>query len=726
MIGASKILTVSYGTFSCTLEGFDEPFNTMKAIAEYFRDLAADDRYFGAEPPTPDAAMLHRIAEREVQRRVEAKIQDNGVILRTGDAMVSAHAPTRPTVAEFTPMAESAAARLQRLRIAQAQLVVPNVTHLHAVPSDLAARFVDDDVDTPAEVSRIPVVAKPIAQLAEVVAPATVVESADTLPTYPIVEPSTIMETPAATDPVADGLRETLAGLMDQDDQLATEIAPDAMATLAESYDDEASDAALSPSEIIVDAQVPVSGDETQDLADLMALDGAAMSSTFIEAATPAALAADAPISSVFPEGDTVEASVAGDDVLAKPEPVMQPPAQVTALKAEADVSVDATAPVSVEKIQRARARVIKIRRLDKVKTETPTAPENGDVAVTPGLAALETALALSPEAEADLQSELAQLETELGATIVAPSTQQPDGAEPTVLPKSELSAEPVEGPTAQATITEPGPDANEPAADTQGGPHKLPDAPSDDASLNRILAQTNSEMAVPETKRRRSAIAHLKAAVLATVADRRINPNANKQEQMVRMDPYRKDLDQVMRPVAVPSAAERPAPLVLVSAQRIDRKTVVPSNDTLRAVPQSVRPRRVTSGSLAVKAVASPSEAEETSLSSVPDLDNVFTEMSSQTFEEFAESMNATSMTDLIEAAGAYCTVVLGRPQFTRPLLFQQITRLPDHSELSREDGLRGFGRLLRDGRIQKTTSGRYALTETSPILTEAKRIRG
>lgn len=174
MVSQNRILTVSYGTFSCTLEGFDDPFGTMKAIAEYFRDLAAEDRYFGAEPPQPDAQMLHRIAEREIQRRVEAKIQDNGVILRAADLLdrpvpvarpqpapeqvAPAAATPAPAVAEVVEAAprllavdDGVAAKLARIRAAvdRRRAAAPMIDEIEdaeqpVAPEQMAAGLADD------------------------------------------------------------------------------------------------------------------------------------------------------------------------------------------------------------------------------------------------------------------------------------------------------------------------------------------------------------------------------------------------------------------------------------------------------------------------------------------------------------------------------------------------------------------------------------------------------
>ncbi|MFK5998462.1 MAG: hypothetical protein QM492_10190 [Rhodobacterales bacterium] len=80
-----KVMTVSYGTFTCTLDGFNDPFTTMQLVAEYFRKLSADDRYFGSEPLQPDASKLHQIARDANPNRIDAEVSDNSIILRQAD-----------------------------------------------------------------------------------------------------------------------------------------------------------------------------------------------------------------------------------------------------------------------------------------------------------------------------------------------------------------------------------------------------------------------------------------------------------------------------------------------------------------------------------------------------------------------------------------------------------------------------------------------------------------
>lgn len=102
-----KVMTVSYGTFSCSLEGFDDPFTTMQLVAEYFRKLASQDRYFGGEPLQPDHNALHQIAREANPYKVDAEVTDTGITLRKA-TVVDSTAPAKSVEQRVeTPVTET-------------------------------------------------------------------------------------------------------------------------------------------------------------------------------------------------------------------------------------------------------------------------------------------------------------------------------------------------------------------------------------------------------------------------------------------------------------------------------------------------------------------------------------------------------------------------------------------------------------------------------------------
>ena len=81
--------------------------------------------------------------------------------------------------------------------------------------------------------------------------------------------------------------------------------------------------------------------------------------------------------------------------------------------------------------------------------------------------------------------------------------------------------------------------------------------------------------------------------------------------------------------------------------------------------------------------------------------------------FEDFATELGAKELVDILEAAAAYSQLVQGRESFSRPKLLHLAMEADE--TFSREEGLRSFGQLLRNGTIKKIKRGSFELTRTS-----------
>ncbi len=721
MTSESKILTVSYGTFSCTLEGFENPFDTMKAIAEYFRDLAAQDRHFGAEPPPPDAAMLHRLAEREVSRLAAAAVQRDDA----PRAEALADLPADPVVTPRIRLNE--VARRQSTDVGAPDFAVeedaatePSVQDV--IPDGVAAKLARIrravnpaafDVTTDAS----PFVAEPMEADAGLAA-----DLADMAP-----------DAGAGSDVAArlgaliadDQPAETVAFLADE--FMADELAEDTSADLAEASDDwtgtlaEAA-AVAEPEELVAEFTAFVEAEEaepvvaeaaledmlgsetsadSEDLADLAALDGVSLDEAALAAALDAPRLEDDPlyfesdIELVTPAFDAPAAFVAEEDAadLAAAEP------QEFAAEAEADVSPDlADAPMAAE-----------------------AAPELPVVKVN--------------KRSRRLNSRVVRLH-----------------------PSEDLDSAPRD-PSATRVM----------AGDSE----------SDE--IARLMQQAEDVMAEEASRRRQEALSHLKNAVASTEADR-ADLDFEAPRSDVNLNPYRDDLAEAIHPDApeAPEAApevkptrrksvgirpqERPGtirpgmisppPLVLVSEQRVDRvgpaatpapaaqPMVSPSMPGIGPSSPDGRPMvavrtgrlsgAIGSGAALAASAAparnivleKPSYATAADAEEDADLAEDSREIDENGLAAFAENVGAKSMAEMLEAAAAYATCIEKRAQFTRPQLMRRMMASAGGKPVSREDGLRSFGTLLRTGRIEKVTRGHYSLADNSPYLAEARRL--
>ena len=729
MMNNNKILTVSYGTFSCTLEGFDDSFGTMKAIAEYFRDLSSEDRYFGAEPAQPDAEMLAHIAQKEISRRVEARQQDGQIVL-SAQTPEDPAAPAQPAPApEAAETPKAPAAPQPQVSSTAAGPSVVSTSFAPRRPKEISAYYDAYRINAlkSAEAEAAP------APQAEAAAPRDEVVSRDVAAPKPEATQAEAAPASAAPAPEVD----IVPGQPDEDVEAFFADSPRNEVTV----DDQ--DAEIQP------VAAPV-------------VDSIAAKLQRIRAVVANQDAPAAPQPQVFDDEDTIDAEDSTDDVIANAindiqgaldaDDTVEDIAQSSDLEAEAEEDVAAAQEseeqhevVAADEVEEAdaaqvdadetgeaeedtapRGRVLKVKRADidraiaegELEEVEEDAPAVLDKPEKPALRIQrDPESTLSDEDEEDLARELAELEATLSSAAADTLTDAPEEAEEAVAdeddaPEEETAEEDSQEDTAQEEtldIDVSEDDAEEVQAEVQADTAAEPEAeapkaapqrrslPTLDADsgpdMNRLLAETDNQMDEPEAATRRDAITHLRAAVAAKKADMALGaPDAAEREN----NAYRSDLAEVVKPRRPASttarterpAEPRPAPLKLVAAQRID-------TDQPRNVAP-VRPRRV--------AAVAPAP--------VPQAGG---------FAEFAEEMGATQLPDLLEAAAAYMAFVEGMDDFSRPQLMNTV-RQGGAEDFSREEGLRSFGQLLRTGKLQKLEGGRFKASEQIGFQPDAR----
>ena len=215
---------------------------------------------------------------------------------------------------------------------------------------------------------------------------------------------------------------------------------------------------------------------------------------------------------------------------------------------------------------------------------------------------------------------------------------------------------------------------------------------PVDTADVSRLMDETDQQMAKLESNRRRNALAHLRAAVAATIADK--SPGKDDKDST---EAYRSDLAKAVRPRRPEtSGARKSAPLRLVAEQRIDEPAA--------GAPKIAAPAPAPTPKVAVN------ETHETQAEPVKSSD--FAD-----FGQFAAHVGAHSLEAKLEAAAIYLSQIRGIDQFSHPQLLRTVKLSGTKDDFSREEGLQHFAHMLRTEKLARKKDGLFELPMTLAI---------
>lgn len=612
----NQILDVTYGNFSCRLEGFEDSVETMKLVVSYFHELAGHDRFMDTDPLAPDLATLARLTEDQTGQPVDVEDTDNKISLRarseTADDTATAQAEVVETEApENQAGAEediadkisdaqkaddlsSVAAKLQRMRAAAERK-----------PASASDDF-SEDLSEPV----VPAAANPLSQrLSELVRRSTQAEQQ-------------VVQEPDTTEDMRD----------DDHDLQTSDMAPVAVNENLDSHDALEADDINVFSDLEPDTGTPAeptfendgvpSVDVTAEEEKIIIVSGTADTENTWDITEDEVKASEA-------DGHMADDESSEDD--------FADDAELEAFMAEEDQRTETfTDDHEVAAEQEADEQTA---LSDADAPEQIAGSDHPPLVLTSDDKAEDEYDDYNDDDEFDLEKEVAKVEAEIAARK-----------------------------------------GNEFAR--RGLPRHVEDA------MSRIMSQTDRHLNQPENRRHRDAFAQLKAAVAATEAARQLGDKG-----AGKRDPDEAYKDDLGAHDAQDDAKSPPPPLKLVKSQEVKRPEA-----TLQPPATGDQPVDATSERL--RKIASMKEAD--------------TSDTTGGFAEFAAAHGAADLADQLEAAGAYICFVEGEDDFSRPQVMK-VVQSATNSEISREDGLRSFGRLLRQARLVKLANGRFHVADNT-----------